>query len=198
MAKVTYPPGITVSGVSVQSIVDAVRSFSVLVEALLEAMKVPPRSDGGARAVDPNVWYPLEDCMLAYKKIDTLLGGRGLEKVGSMVPKNAVFPANITDVASALQSIDIAFHMNHRRDGKDMFNPVTGEMLEGIGHYEYHPVPGKNEARIVCGHPYPCRFDQGLIRGMAQRFEPNATLTHDPAQGCRQKGAESCTYIVTW
>ncbi len=37
---------------------------------------------------------------------------------------------------------------------------------------------------------------QGLIKGIAQRFEPQATLTHDPHPGCRQKGVASCTYVV--
>ncbi|NTX39664.1 hypothetical protein HUA78_35035 [Myxococcus sp. CA033] len=198
MSQASYEPGITVTGLSVVSIVEAIQSFSVLVNALLDVMKVQARGAGGERALDPSAWYPLEDYLLAYKKIDTLLGGRGLEKVGSMIPKNAVFPPDITDIHKALASIDVAFHMNHRKNGKDMFNPATGEMLEGIGHYAYTAIAGKNEGYVVCGNPYPCRFDQGLVKGMAQRFMPNATVTHDPAHGCRQKGGASCTFVVNW
>ncbi|WP_338870049.1 hypothetical protein [Myxococcus stipitatus] len=198
MSQFSYEPGITVTGVSVASIVEAIQSFSVLVNTLLDVMKVPARGAAGERAIDPNVWYPMEDYLLAYKKIDTLLGGRGLEKVGTMIPKNAVFPANITDIHKALASLDVAFHMNHRKNGKDMFNPVTGEMLEGIGHYTYTAAPGKNEGTVVCNNPYPCRFDQGLVKGMAQRFMPEAVVTHDASHGCRQKGADSCTFVVTW
>ncbi|MFP2957116.1 hypothetical protein ACLEPN_04585 [Myxococcus sp. 1LA] len=190
--------GITASGASVASVVEAVKSFSVLLGVLLETMKVQSRDANGQLTVDDNGWYPLEDYLQAYKKIDSLLGGRGLEKVGSIVPQKAVFPANINDVRSALASIDVAYHMNHRKDGRGMFNPVTGEKLEGIGHYHFHPVEGRNEARIVLDNPYPCRFDMGLVKGMAQRFAPDATLTHDPSAGCRQKGASSCTYVVTW
>ncbi|UJR85230.1 hypothetical protein [Sandaracinus amylolyticus] len=189
---------ITVSGASVVSIVQAVKGFSVLVSTLLEVMKVQTRDATGALAVDPNAWYPVRDYLIAYKKIDTLLGGRGLEKVGSLIPSHAVFPPNIKDVRGALASIDVAFHMNHKLDGAPMFDPSTGTMLEGIGHYGYQAVPGKNEARLVCGNPYPCRFDLGLIRGMAQRFEPGATVTHDANEGCRAKGGESCTYVVSW
>ncbi|MCE9669334.1 hypothetical protein LY474_16100 [Myxococcus stipitatus] len=189
--------GITVTGASVYSIVEAIQSFSVLVNALLDVMKVPPRADG-TRTIDQTQWYPIEDYLQAYKKIDTLLGGRGLEKVGSMIPKNAVFPPNVTDIHSALASIDVAFHMNHRKNGKEMFNPATGEMMEGIGHYTYKAVPGKNEGFMVSANPYPCRFDLGLVRGMAQRFAPIATVTHDLEHGCRQKGGGSCTYVITW
>ncbi|ADO73226.1 hypothetical protein [Stigmatella aurantiaca] len=190
--------GITVSGSSVRSIVEAVKSFSVLVGVLLEVMKVQTKDASGALVVDPNGWYPLEDYLLAYKKIDSLLGGRGLEKVGAMVPRNAFFPPNITDIRQALQSMDIAFHMNHRRQGQPMFDPETGTMLEGIGHYLYQPVEGRQELILVSETPYPCRFDLGLILGMAQRFEPAATIAHDLAQGCRQKGGTSCTYAVSW
>ncbi|WP_044889542.1 hypothetical protein [Myxococcus hansupus] len=190
--------GIAASGASVASVVEAVKSFSVLLGVLLETMKVQARDAQGNLVIDVNTWYPLEDYLQAYKKIDSLLGGRGLEKVGSIVPQKAVFPANIRDIRSALASIDVAYHMNHRKDGKDMFNPVTGTMLDGIGHYAFQAVEGKNEAHLVVSNPYPCRFDMGLIKGMAQRFEPQATLTHDVSAGCRHKGASACTYVVQW
>jgi hypothetical protein len=191
-------PGITVSGTSAQSILAAVKGFSVLVNELMSVMKVQTRNAAGVLAVDPKDWYPLDDYLVVYRKIDTLLGGRGLEKVGTFVPQNVVFPPNVQDVPSALASIDIAYYMNHRKDGRDMFNPATGERVEGIGHYRYERVAGKNEAILVCDNPYPCRFDQGLIKGMARRFQPQAELTHDPSHGCRQKGDPSCTYVVSW
>ncbi|WP_223754257.1 hypothetical protein [Myxococcus sp. RHSTA-1-4] len=190
--------GIQASGSSVYSVVAAIKSFSVLVNELMQDLKVQTRDERGVLVLDTNAWYDLELYLPVYKRIDTLLGGRGLEKVGSFVPQNAVFPPHVKDVQSALASIDIAYHMNHRKDGRDMFNPATGEMMEGIGHYTYQPVAGKNEAVMVCDNPYPCRFDMGLIKGMAQRFQPQATLTHDAHQGCRHKGAASCTYVITW
>ncbi|QQR42779.1 hypothetical protein JKA73_27480 [Myxococcus xanthus] len=67
-----------------------------------------------------------------------------------------------------------------------------------MGHCHFHPVEGRDEARRVLDNPYPCRFDMGLVKGMAQRFAPEATLTHDTSAGCRQKGANSCTYLVLW
>lgn len=42
------------------------------------------------------------------------------------------------------------------------------------------------------------RFDMGLVKGTAQRFAPEATLTHDVSAGCRQKGADSRTYLIHW
>ncbi len=190
--------GITVSGSSTITIIDAVKGFSVLVEELMKTMNIQTRNAEGKPVVDPKAWYPLESYMPVYKKIETLLGGRGLEKVGSMIPQFADFPSNIRDIHSALAAINVAYHMNHRKDGRLMFDPATGEMMEGIGHVRYQPVAGKNEVAMVCDDLYPCRFNVGLIRGMAQRFEPKATLTHGPDQNCRLKGAPNCTYVITW
>ncbi|MCY1021087.1 hypothetical protein [Pyxidicoccus sp. MSG2] len=189
---------LAVSGSSTVSIVDAVKGFSVLIEELMKTMKIQTRDAQGRPVVDPTAWYPLENYLPVYKKIETLLGGRGLEKVGSMIPQFAEFPPNIRDIHSAIAGIDVAYHMNHRLDGKPMFNPATGEMLEGIGHVSFQPVAGKNEALVVCDDLYPCRFNVGLIRGMAQRFEPKATLTHGPHQDCRLKGAATCAYLINW
>lgn len=189
---------LSVSGSSTITIVDAVKGFSVLVDELMKAMNIQTRNAEGKPVVDPKAWYPLDAYMPVYKKIETLLGGRGLEKVGSMIPQFADFPSNIRDIHSALASIDVAYHMNHRLDGEVMFNPATGEMLEGIGHVRYKPVAGKNEIVMVSDELYPCRFNVGIIRGMAQRFEPTATLTHGPEQSCRLRGAPACTYVVKW
>ena len=189
---------ITVTGNSVRTIAHAVRSFSVLVETLHDVLGVDTRDATGARSIEPQRWYPLPEYLVAYRKIDSLLGGRGLEKIGSMVPENVTFPESVSDVHSVLASCDVAYHLNHARDGQVMFDPGTGTMLEGIGHYRYAPTPGRSEGRMVAENPYPCRFDLGLMRGMARRFAPAATVTHDAEHGCRSKGAANCAYIVRW
>lgn len=190
-------PSITVSGQSVRSIVLAIQSFSVLVDEIHDCLGVPTPRDGSPRAVDPGAWYAIEGYLVAYKKIETLLGVRGLDKVGGLIPSQAALPPTVVDVPSALAALDVAFHMNHARDGIPMFDPATGAMLEGIGHYTSTPIEGKNEIQMVCENPYPCRFDMGLVRGMAQVFEKGATVEHAPGS-CRSKGGESCTLVVRW
>ena len=109
---------------------------------------------------------------------------------GSPSPKNAIFPPFVTDIDSALKSIDVAYHMNHALDGLPMFSPTpTGTMLEGIGHYGYMRVPGKKQIIAECTNPYPCPFNLGLIQAMAQRFESTATVIHDPTRPCRESRA---------
>jgi hypothetical protein len=85
-----------------------------------------------------------------------------------------------------LGSIDVAYHMNHR----------GGE----IGHYAFTkstPTTGV----VVCGDPYPCEFDHGIVEASARKFAPPkvvASVRHDEAQPCRSKHGESCTYHVSW
>ena len=42
--------------------------------------------------------------------------------------------------SASLASLDVAFHMNHRKRGRAMYDPTTRAMREGIGHYHALPV----------------------------------------------------------
>lgn len=97
-----------------------------------------------------------------------------------------------------MQSNDVAYHMNHRRNGQLMFNPATGVMLEGIGHYGYKREPGERKIISVCDNPYPCKLDHGILTTVARRFQLRALVTHDDTKPCRAKGGNDCTYVVTW
>ena len=74
----------------------------------------------------------------------------------------------------------------------------SGKMSEGIGHYGFEKIDGKNMIISECNNPYPCAFDKGIITAMAQKFEVKANIIHDDSKPCRKNGADSCTYIITW
>jgi hypothetical protein len=116
-----------------------------------------------------------------------LLGQNTLFSIGMKIPENANFPPEIESLEKALQSIDVAYHMNHR----------NGE----IGHYRYESV-GPKSVKMVCQNPYPCAFDRGIITAMAKRFKPKDSIMvnvmHDDSAPCRVKGGASCTYNVRW
>ncbi len=94
--------------------------------------------------------------------------------------------------------MDIAYHLNHRKNGAPMFDPATGTMLDGIGHYKTEFLEKERRAIVVCEEPYPCEFDRGLVAALAARFEPMAKTAHDNDAPCRKKGESSCTYVVSW
>jgi len=119
-------------------------------------------------------------------------------QIGQHVPKHAPFPPSINDIHGAMGSMDAAYHMNHRKGGRVMFDPATGQMLSGIGNYGYAPVPRERRIISVCENPYPCDFDRGIITALAARFERGSRVTHDDSAPCRKNGADSCKFIIAW
>jgi len=188
---------VQVLGVSMSNIVSGFGSFSLLASQIILEERLG-RDDGNGMAVfEPDAWYPLPAFLKALERIATEFGDYTLRSVGASVPKNSRFPDFIKDIHSALQSVDVAYHMNHAIHGEPLFSPATGQMREGIGHYGYKRVEGKNKIICEVSGPYLCAFDEGLLAAMAQRFEPTANLRHEPG-ACRKTGASACTYTITW
>jgi hypothetical protein len=148
--------------------------------------------------LDMNAWYAQSAWLKAFENIAATVGDRVLFNIGLSIPGNAQFPPWVVDVDTGVKAIDIAYHMNHRKNGVPLFDPNSGVMREGIGHYGYERVPGQNKIISVCKNPYPCAFDKGIITAMAQMFAPHCVVTHDDHKECRNHGADSCTYYITW
>ena len=106
-------------------------------------------------------------------------------------------PPEVDSVERALSTLDVLFHLHHRVDGQVMFDPATGKMLEGIGHYSFQS-DGNRRAFMICNNPYPSDFDRGIITGLARKLKPAAQVTQDETQPSRKRGDDSCTYVVTW
>lgn len=187
-----------VLGANLQIVLDGFGSFSVLAHNILTQEGLGTADRNGVVKFAPDGWYPLERWLNALERIGNEFGHYLLYQSGMTTPKNAVFPPTVVDIHSALKCIDIAYHMNHATHGQAMFNPGNGQMQEGIGHYVYAHVPGKNLITIESSTPYPCDFDKGIVIAMAQRFQPNAALIHDSSKPCRKKGGSSCAYHVAW
>lgn len=148
--------------------------------------------------IDNNDWYQQQDWLDALKEMSSRLGDDALSQIGMKIPENALFPEQVEDMDSALKSIDIAYHMNHRKNGRIMFDPSSGIMLEGIGHYGYSRNGDERVIVCECDTPYPCTFDKGVLTAMAQKFNPNAYVLHDDSMPCRKNGNESCIYKIVW
>lgn len=198
MQFVPFEEGIEVNGQTVWAIVDGFRAFSVLASTYLLKEGIGTADKHGIAVIDPKAWYSQRAWLRAFEQIALQLGDPVLLEIGKAIPRNAIFPDSIKDIRSAIQSIDIAYHLNHRKQGRPLFDPATGHMREGIGHYGYAPVPGEKKIISVCENPYPCAFDSGIIQAMSKRFEPLARMEHDDTQPCRKRGGQSCTYVVTW
>lgn len=157
-------------------------------------------ADNGLADPKPDQWYSQQFWLNAFRQISDRIGTGTLFRIGKSIPDNAVFPPEIDNIHKALAAIDVAYHMNHRLDRKVLFDPVSGYMGEGIGHYHYRKL-SDNQVEIKCDNPYPCDFDRGIIEQMAFRFKPAGVMvrvSHDENGGCRKAGGNVCTYVVSW
>jgi len=174
---VSIDKNVRVSGAAVLAVVEGMASNGATgLRILKENGIVDPRSDK---------WYPQQAWLDAFRRIAEQIGQETLRAIGEKIPGTAHWPSEIEDVGEALASIDVAYHLNH----------FGGE----IGHYRFERI-GERSGRMVCDNPYPCAFDFGIIRATAKRFAPRGVMpiVKHEADGCRQKGGESCTYLVSW
>jgi hypothetical protein len=189
---------VQVLGANLQIVIDGFQAFTVLSNKILIEEGLGTDDGTGKVKFEAGNWYSLERWLNTLKRVGTEFGHFLLYQSGQTTPKNAVFPPTVKDIHSALQCIDVAYHMNHAVQGESMFSPNTGEMREGIGHYKYSHTQGTRRITIESSTPYPCDFDQGIIVAMAQRFEPSARLMHDASKPCRKNGGASCSYHINW
>lgn len=193
-----FEKGIEVNGQTVWSIVAGFKVYKKLpVKFLLEQGIGEPTDDGFVR-IDPDGWFPQEAWLRAFERIASDVGEMSLFQIGQKIPENAKFPDWVDGIEKAIASIDVAYHMNHRKAGTVMFDPGAGTMTEGIGHYGFERVTGQNLIVSKCENPYPCQFDLGIVTAMAKRFEPMSRTRHDDSAPCRRRGDRSCTYRVEW
>jgi hypothetical protein len=188
-------------GSNVSVILDGFGSFTLLAsKILLESGLGKIDAEGvGMAVLEPEKWYPLDAFLRAFDRIQNEFGEFTLRQAGLYMHKKATPASDTTfkDISSAFATLDMGYHYNHAKNNQAMFNPQTGQMTEGIGHFKARTVPGKNQVHCDADSVYPCAFQEGIVQGLAQRFDPQARVTHD-AKSCRKKGAATDTYTITW
>ena len=171
---------VEVNGETVHCVIDGMGAFKATAFKIL--------AKAGIEEPQPGGWYSQQALLNALGVISEKLGGDALYNIGLKIPDTAQFPADIDSLDKALNSLDTAYHMNHR----------NGE----IGHYSIASV-ADDSFEMMCENPYPCDFDRGILAALCRRFRPkgsdtHATIIHDDSKPCRKKGADSCTYLMTW
>ncbi len=188
---------VSVLGSNLQAIVDGFGTFSILGNRILLDEGLGSEGRDGSISFQKDQWYPLATFLRAFDRIGKEFGGYMQRQVGLSIPKNALFPPTVVDIDSAIQAIDVAYHMNHAINGVPLFSPATGRKTDRIGNYGYERQPGKKLIVSRCTTPYPCTFDEGILTSMAQRFDRTSSVTHVPG-ACRSRGSTHCIYHIAW
>ena len=191
-----FEPGIEILGAAVMATFGGFGPLRTIVDRVLCREGLLDCANSRAAGVEVDRWYSQQAWLDALREVDERFGTEVLFSIGAEIPNNAVFPASAVDAHSALLSIDIAYHLNHRRAGRIMYEHEQGTMLEGIGHYGYERM-GPTRVLSTCVTPYPCEFDLGIVATMVRRFEPLAIVEHVGSE-CRRHGAQACTYALRW
>ncbi len=188
-----FSPGIEVNGATILSIIKGMGVFTKSAYDILEEAGLKNIKD------DVNKWYSQELWLNAFKIIAEKTDDRTLYAIGLKIPESAEFPPDIDTVPKALASIDIAYHMNHRKTGGDtLCNPLTQKLSEGIGHYAFTPGEGK-VGTMVCENPYPDEFDRGIVHSITEKFaDAFAKVDIVTSKPTRTKGAGSTVMQVRW
>jgi hypothetical protein len=189
---------VEVSGNSLNSMLSGFGTFRSLAQRkIVDAGLVPRPSTPGTFTVDPTTWLPLRRVLDVFNEVGREIGGDVLLRVGRGVIDNAVFPPTINSVETCIESVQIAYRLNHRRNGKPYIEQEEKAIVDDIGYYAPQRLAGERRYRVVSRTVYPCRFDQGVLLGLAQKFEPRARVAHDDGP-CRARDGEHCAYIITW
>lgn len=139
-------------------------------------------ADHGIENPQPGDWYPQQAWLDAFQEIDAQVGEATLTRIGERIPGTAQWPTSIDLVVTALDLIDDAYHMNHR----------NGE----IGSYDAEKIDNTT-VHVTCRNPYPCSFDQGIIRAVAERVSlRDNVLVTEISDTCRSDGGDECIYKV--
>ncbi|MFB6361227.1 MAG: hypothetical protein ABEH59_07875 [Halobacteriales archaeon] len=177
-----FDTDVEVHGQTILAVVDgALSNFSKgYRESAHEAL-----AENGIEDPEADEWYPQQAWLNTFKVIADELEPHLLDRLGEQIPPTVDWPSGISGVEQGLKAIDEAYQLNHR--GGD------------IGYYRFEPRD-EQSGEVICRNPYPCLFDRGLVRAVAQRYAPveSFVFVEEERDQCRRDGDNACTYTVYW
>ena len=132
--------------------------------------------------VQKGQYYPVNNYLSLLYDIEKRMPAV-LKNIGKSIISEALFPPDVTIFEEALVAADTGYYMNH-----------LGAEKDEIGHYLFEKKSEKHFHMIV-DSPYPCIFDEGVILGIAEKFNEEISLKHD-GDACRSKGDQQCNYHI--
>ncbi|MCA9684968.1 MAG: hypothetical protein KC457_22490 [Myxococcales bacterium] len=162
------------SGAALTSFIVALADSKGIVDKLL--------ADAGVESIDPEAWYDYDWAVSFFYKIEAQLGKAAIASVGRSMIEAAVYPPEIDGVKALLASLGHWFALNAR-------GPEVGTIL--CEFEDDHSAIIDNSARG------PCSLNIGIIEAACARYGTVPLIEHG-TEGCKDDGAPTCIYRVSW
>lgn len=177
---IAFDNNVLVTGAAISSVINALSPNKDKRIKILKKYNINPELDK---------WYNQQDWLNAFKEMYELIGTTTLFLIGKAIPKSAKWDNGFNNLKGALESINIAYHLNHK----------NGE----IGDYSLIKYDELSKSAImVCKNPYPSDFDRGIIAYILRKYKSQDSLDYgvylDKSKETRLMGGESCTYNIYW
>lgn len=195
MSLLTEYKGFEVSGRTLIGLLQAFGQFKSLASKYLLEEGIGQKGPDDVVIVDPTSWYSMDGQLRALARFNREMGDSVVHQIGVSLVKVVGWPPHLRDVKSVLEFLDLGYHLNHRKNGKVMGDPATGQLTEGIGHYLYKGQTQRG-MEIEANNPYPCAFDKGILFGILRGLHVVGAIIHDDTLPCRKRGHGSCLYVV--
>ena len=195
-----FAPSIEVYGVAIELMLNGFKILPSVATGYLVKYGLASSAANGRTEFDRTRWHPQDAWLKMFEAISDEVGSNTLFEIGRQVGITSMQGVMTKDIYARMRSMNVGYHTAHRRDGKPMYDPATGTMLDGIGSYTCKLLPGGKTIVSVCKTPYACDFDFGMIAATAAQLDARAKTIHDDRAPCRKSGSASdnCTYITTW
>jgi hypothetical protein len=139
--------------------------LGLAVKALMEGLteEKSPLLDkyGFGGEIDESAWYLRKDYLAMVNELAESARIVDMVAIGLQVSRYVPMPPAIDSIESALQNLDVSYHVSHRNIAKD----------EG---WKYQKIDERTHYLVSC-NPYPANIGYGIVFGLIERFAPPDT-----------------------
>lgn len=136
----------------------------------------------GLTQIERQMWYELSQVRRFCYDVLAGVGERTVFQAGFQMGGSALWQTRSTQLAAMLQELDACYQALVR-------GPQVGRLTVELDDLRC--------AKVGCDVMLPCAFSQGVLQAKVKSLAPVALVEH-AEDGCRDKTADCCTYLVSW
>ena len=148
--------------------------FESRTESILEAQ--------GIDTTAQTEWVDVEDFVAVTAEILDTTGAHTVRRIGKELADTYDWSTQSATVGDALATLDDTYHRLHRG---------------AVGGYDFEQT-GAESGRLVCRTPYPVALEEGLLRGIGQRFSETGFTKTEVVDTHREDDLLVTTIEVHW